>query len=69
VAACKSDILPRLFCEFQEWDRGQKLLAVTVNMATGRPDGFALEYLSDLYYIRMFDIAITSTLTSEVHKI
>jgi len=49
--------------------QGPKLLAVAVNVTAGRPDGFALEYLSDLYYIRMFDIAITSTLTSEVHKI
>ena len=49
--------------------QGPKLLAVAVNMATGRPDGFALEYLSDLYYIREFDIAIAPTLTSEVHKL
>jgi uncharacterized membrane protein (UPF0136 family) len=45
-----------------------KLTADAVNVTTGRPDGFALEYLGDLYYIRAFDVAITSTLTSEVHK-
>jgi hypothetical protein len=29
--------------------QGPKLLAVTVNAAAGRSDGFALEYLDDLY--------------------
>jgi hypothetical protein len=46
-----------------------KLLAVAVNVTTSGTDGFALEYLGDLYYIREFDIAITPTLTSEVHKL
>src|SRR5262247_3844685 len=39
-----------------------KLLAVAVNVTAGRPDEFAVEYLRDLYYIRVFDIAITPTL-------
>src|SRR5262245_32090943 len=42
--------------------QGPKFPAVAVTVTTGRPDGFALEYLGDLYYIRAFDIAITSTL-------
>jgi hypothetical protein len=49
--------------------QGPKLLAVAVNAAAGRADEFALEYLRDLYYIRVFDIAITPTLTIEVHKL
>jgi len=46
-----------------------KLHAPTLSMTACWPEGFALEYLSDLYYIRAFDVTITSTLTSEVHKI